>query len=245
MHTLLLVEDSPEVQVMVRGALGTQFHLVIVDQISSALAEIEKHHFDLMIIDIVLPDGNGFELCAQLKNMEKTRSTPVVFLTAKAETKDKVMGFALGADDYIAKPFDPLELRARIESKMRKLTDKVLDADYLVCGPIRLSMGFQKAFISENSAFREIDLTPNEFKLLYFFMRHEAYVLSRAQLLDSVWGHALNVTDRTIDTHICTLRKKLYPLGNMIESVFGEGYRFSTHQNYSLRAQPVNSSALL
>lgn len=227
MRRVLLIEDSAEVQIMVRGAIGQRYELLIAETAAAAEEYFEKTSFDLFLIDIMLPDGNGFELCAQLKNNEKTRDIPVIFLTTKNATKDKVMGFAIGADDYIAKPFDPLELRARVDSKMRKIIEKSLAEEYFICGPFRLSIPFQKVFLTEKTHQREIALTPNEFKLTYFFMRHEGHVLSRARLLEAVWGHDLHVNDRTVDSHVCSLRKKLNFQVQVIESVFGEGYRFS------------------
>jgi DNA-binding response OmpR family regulator len=226
MNRILLVEDSPEVQVMVRAALVNNFQLTIVDTIAKALDLIQQKSFDLFLIDVVLPDGNGFYLCAELRSSLKTKAIPVFFLTGKSDSKDKVMGFSIGADDYIVKPFDPLELRARISAKLKKITESQFAEEPIWKGNFRLDLSFQKAYFVENNEAEDLQLSPSEFRLFLHFIKHSGRVFSRDQLLSLVWGSSVHVSDRTVDAHVCNLRKKLSKKHNYIESVFGEGYRF-------------------
>lgn len=225
MEKILLVEDCLEVQVLVRGVLGKQYSLTTVGTVAGALNAIENSKFDLIIADIGLPDGDGFHLCNRLKDNDQTSDIPLIFLTTKGSLADKMTGFALGADDYIVKPFEPLELRARIVSKLKKSTG--INKEIVLKGNLKVNIPFQKVFVIEDEAETDLDLSPNEFRLIYYFLNHEGHVLSRGQLLQKVWGDNANVTERTVDSHVYTLRKKLKAHASYLESVFGEGYRFS------------------
>ena len=223
---ILLVEDCAEVQVLVRGVLGRQYSLTIVGTVGEALKAIDQVEFDLIVADIGLPDGDGFHLCSRIRGNELTSDVPLIFLTTRGSLADKITGFSLGADDYIVKPFEPLELRARIESKLKKSGKE--GGEVLSKGNLKVNVPFQKAFVVEGERDVDLDLSPNEFRLIYYFLHHEGHVLSRSQLLEKVWGGNANVSERTVDSHVYTLRKKLKNHAHFLESVFGEGYRFST-----------------
>lgn len=227
MQRVLLIEDGPEIQVMVRGSIGKLVNLTVVPTVAKAMECIEETVFDLFIIDIVLPDGNGFHLCTYLRSRDKTSGVPIIFLTNKSELKDKLMGFSLGADDYVVKPFDPLELRARVESKLKRTTELKKAEESIWLGNLKISIPFQRAFLVGSEKEKDLGLSPKEFGLLYYFVKHEGHILSREQLLEAIWGGSINVIDRTVDTHVCLLRRKLTECSHHIESVFGEGYRFS------------------
>lgn len=226
MKNILLVEDIEEVQILVQSILGSDFNITVASDVDSALQAAETINFDLFLIDVVLPTENGFHLCARLRSNAKTKMTPVIFLTSKSSIQDKIMGFSLGGDDYIVKPFDPMELKIRVQSKLKN-TNVYLETENLRKGSIKLNIPSQKAFLLKQNEEIELGLSPNEFKLLSYFLKHEGQVLTRSRLLDEIWGKKLNVTDRTVDTHIYQLRKKLQDQSQSIESVFGEGYRFS------------------
>lgn len=228
MKRILLVEDCEEIQIVVRGCLGNDYQLTCTSQASEALLLVESLKFDLIIIDIVLGEGNGFQLCTALRNQSSTSGIPIIFLSSKSDIKDKLMGFSLGGNDYMVKPFEPLELRARIEAKLNELDRK---AEYVQKFDLKINLPFQKAYLVSPDGEKELDLTPNEFKLLYYLVSREGHVFSREDLLGAIWRDKENVSDRTVDVHIYNLRKKLLGRAHYIKSVFGEGYRFETQTN--------------
>ena len=235
-HQILLVEDSKQVQLTVKSVLKNKYILKIADTTSAGLQELEQNSFSLIILDVHLPDGDGFKLCAQLKLQEKHRSTPVIFLSGKDQINDKVLGLSVGADDYIVKPFDLLEFQARVEARIRSVESARSSQDDVYVGSFHVNPGQQRIFIVEDSEERPIELTTLEFKLFYYLLRNEDIVLSREQILNEVWGHLPNVTDRTVDTHVYTLRQKLGTYASCIKSVQRVGYRYS-------QAKPTQAAA--
>lgn len=227
---VLLVEDSPDFQVLVRRTLSGEFDLTSVSTSAEALREVERRPYDLILLDVVLPDGDGFQLCSRFRGMESMSAVPIIFLTGKTGVTDKVTGFSLGADDYVVKPFEPLELLARVQAKLNRRPSKAAVEDQIVRGALRLDLPFQRASLSESGVEKALDLTPIEFKLLCYFARNEGRVLSRAQLLTAIWGESVYVLDRTIDKHVSTLRSKLGIASDCVETVPGSGYRFLTRQ---------------
>jgi len=228
MEYILLVEDSVEIQKLVIGTLGKRVEVIPALTVAEGLSLVEKYQFSLIIIDIMLPDGDGFQLCSALQSNEKTRGIPAVFLTGKEGITDKVMAFSLGADDYIVKPFQPLEFRARIEAKLKKYRERKEDQEIIQKEDLWISVPYQKAFLIEGTEKRDLGLTPIEFRLLLNLARRERQVFSRDQLLTAVWGDDVYITDRSIDTHISSLRKKLDKRAYYVQSVYGSGYLFST-----------------
>lgn len=181
----------------------------------------------LILLDIGLPDGNGLELCAELQGESPTREIPIIFLTGQGEVAHKVTAFAMGAEDYLVKPFSPLELKARLEARLKKLQNKNGSGSTICRGMLEIDAATQRVFRLEGSIRVAISLTPKEFKLLFHLARFEDRVFSRDQLLTLAWTDA-QVYDRTVDTHISAIRKKLGHLSEYIESISGEGYRFTT-----------------
>ena len=224
MKNILIVEDSPEVQLLVRGALGARDNLYFANSFTDAISLINRVNFDLALIDVGLPDGDGFQVCSILKANEKTEQTQIIFLTSRSNLADKLVGFSVGADDYILKPFEPLELRARIESRLKRNSSS---KNILIKGPLKLDLPCQKVYLLDQDQTRDLHVTPIEFRLLYFFWTHEGHILSRAQLLAGAWGADVSIAERSVDVHIHSLRRKLGPISNSIRSVFAEGYSFS------------------
>jgi DNA-binding response OmpR family regulator len=237
MFRILLVEDSPESQKLVTSCLGQAYDLVCASTCAEATSLVRNGQFDLILLDVMLPDGDGYQLCSLIQNNEGTRDIPIIFLTAKDSLPNKVMGFSLGADDYIVKPFDPLELRARVEAKLRRISRKKEASEIIQKGDIQVNIPFQRAYLLENGQKRDLGLTPIEFRLLLYFVQRLDQVLTREQLLLAVWGDDIHVSDRSIDTHVSKLRKKLSPKSDYIQSIYGTGYVFSISTQSNARVE--------
>ena len=224
-NNILLVEDSREIQLVIKNTLGNKFNTSCASTIDEAKKLLSSQEFQLILLDIGLPDGDGFTFCKELKSNNSYSQIPITFLTGKREPLDKVLGFSVGAEDYIVKPIEPLEFCARIESKLRIANERLQKEDIFTKGPFRISYSQQKLFASDNNNQEQaINLTTMEFRLFGYLLKNEEHVLSRDQILDKVWGNDANVTDRTIDTHIYTLRKKLGKLGKCVKSIPKVGY---------------------
>jgi DNA-binding response OmpR family regulator len=178
---------------------------------------------DLVILDIMLPGIDGLEICKILKSKPKTRSIPIIMLTAKAGEADVVVGLELGADDYVVKPFSPRELVARVKSILRRLHDTEGSEDIITHGPLSINADRYEVTVDGIS----IELTTTEFKILEVLSEHKGFVFSRDQLLKKkrLWGDDKLVYDRTIDVHIKNLREKLGKAGDMIKTIRGVGYK--------------------
>jgi two-component system alkaline phosphatase synthesis response regulator PhoP len=226
MHKILLVEDSTDAYHLIQRTLGTSIHLEWARSQREAALFLEAKNYDLVILDVMLPDGDGFQLCSVLQTHERWSTIPVVFLTARTSIPDRVLGFSVGADDFISKPFDPLELKARIEAKLRKRDQKMQQADILVQDALEINKRSQSAYLNEEGVSRELGLTPREFKILLMLAAKPNSVLSREEILNTAWGENIHVYNRSVDTHISKLRKKLGSKADYIQSAHGSGYRF-------------------
>lgn len=228
MPKLLVVEDSPEFQLMIKSALGRGLQLEVCSSLNEARQKVHSDSFDLILLDVVLPDGSGFEFCSELQNGERTQSVPVIFLSGQQTVKDKVLGLTLGAEDYVTKPFDPTELKARVDSKLRKNQIKAQDETTIERGPLKMNLPNYSAIMSVSGKDTKLDLTPIEYKILYRLAKNPGYILTRQQLIDAVWGVGAYIEDRSVDKHISSLRKKLGDFSNHIRTVSGLGYQFVT-----------------
>lgn len=228
MHKILLIEDDKFSQELVRRSLGDSYKMVYVTSLKKASSELLRHQFDLILLDLTLPDGDGFKFCSAVQNNQLTRKIPLIILTAKDDVDDKVMGFSLGADDYIVKPFHSKELRARIEGKIRKYKETQTSDELIMRGQIKIDVLRQKMYLNQGCEEIDLTLTPLEFKLLLFLAKNEDRVFTRNQLLMEVWGTDVIVTDRSIDTQISGLRKKMGSYSKCLQSIYGEGYRFTS-----------------
>jgi DNA-binding response OmpR family regulator len=230
MFEVLLADDAEDIHDLVRVALGDQYQVTSAYTIAQALGAIKEKRFDILLLDVTLSDGEGFQICAQARNTQETRQVPIIFLTARTEIAHKVTGFSLGADDYIQKPFDPLELNARVAAKLRRIDADRTRENVLTRGRLKIDLLRQAVTRQEDEGVAQtsVDLKPTEFKMLLHFMQNEEVVLSRQQLLDAIWGNATFIVDRTVDKHICSLRQKLGPCASYIQTVPSFGYKFST-----------------
>lgn len=225
MHSILLVEDTSECQLLVKNILHPYCEVSCASTASQAKEYMQKKKFDLVILDIILPDSDGFRLCTEFSSLKKEGNPSVIFLSSKSDLTDKLMGFNLGALDYIVKPFEPLELRARVFAKLKSIETEKQKNQILNVGKIKLILPFLKAFIVNLNKEIDLQLTPIEFKILYLLAKNKNQVFTRSRILQKVWGEEVYVSERTVDTHIYTLRKKLHTEEHIIVSIPGEGYR--------------------
>jgi len=204
MKKILIIEDEESVLMALEDDLRIDGY-----QVSSAkdglkgFSMAKEQGYDLIILDIMLPEMNGFEVCRQLRQTGIT--TPILILTAKSQEVDKVLGLELGADDYVTKPFSPRELRARVNALFRRVKQTQQGIDLYHFGNVNVDF---KKYEAEKEG-RPIYLTALEFALLHFLIKHKDQVVSRDSILDTVWGDDVYVYPRTIDTHIANLRKKI------------------------------------
>ncbi len=244
---ILVVEDSAESFQLVKRALGTGYMLECAPSLAEGVRMLNKIAYDLVLMDVMLPDGDGFGLCSILQSSDELKNIPIIFLTAKNSISDKVLGFQVGAEDFICKPFDPLELRARLESKLRKRERERHDSDIIRAGDLEINKSTQHVTIHEGSSPHRLDLTQIEFKLLVFLAKDPNVVFSRDEILNAVWGQSIHIYSRSVDTHISKLRKKLGHYDCYIESVHGTGYRFVNKavESTTMAAQMLAAAAPL
>lgn len=224
--SILVVEDEPAIQELVAYACSVQGHEVRrADSVLVARAAIDRELPDLVILDWMLPDQSGVELLRELRAHERTRSLPVIMLTARGAEADRVAGLDAGADDYVVKPFSPKELGARIKAVIRRGAPQ-LAGERLTVGPLAIDAARHEVSV----AGRPVKLGLAEFKLLRFLAGNPERVYSRAQLLDKVWGDHVFIEERTVDVHILRLRKALAAVdaAGLVQTVRGIGYRLGT-----------------
>lgn len=223
MYRVLLLEDSKECQTVIEKALSApDIQLVKAETIAQAATALKEINFDIALLDIVLPDGEGFQIFDQIK---KTMDIPVFFLTSIEEIDTKLAAFESGADDYLVKPVNPLEIRARVIMRLKK--NKQAAGATLQKGDLQVDMTSMKAFMNVNGNPQDLELTGKELKILVNLLKSEGQVQSRSDLVKTIWGEGVHVLSRTIDSHVCSLRKKMGSYGPCIESIPKVGYRFS------------------
>ena len=222
MERVLIVDDDPDIQRLVSYNLSQAgFQVLSASSGRTALDSVQKQPPDLIILDIMMPDVDGMEVCRTLRQRENSRRIPIIMLTARAEEVDRVVGFELGADDYVSKPFSPRELVLRVKSIFRRV--KVDHAQVIRIGTIQLFPERRQVFVGDHPA----TLTAKEFDLLHELMRAGGNVLTREFLMDKVWGYHGEATSRTLDTHVRRLREKLRDDGELVETVRSVGYRIA------------------
>lgn len=181
-----------------------------------------KNNPDLVILDLMLPDISGLDVCKEIRSNPVSKNTPVLMLTAKGEEVDRILGFELGADDYLVKPFSLRELTLRVAALLKRNVPLESDEN-IELGDLNIDLAAHRVFVESN----EVALTAKEFDLLVHLARHNGRVQTRDYLLEQIWGYSSDVTTRTVDTHIKRLRSKIGSFGNLIETVRSIGYRFN------------------
>ncbi len=234
---ILLVDDEPDITGTLEYNLRREgYETQVADTGQQALALARETPPDLVVLDLMLPDLSGTEVCRRLRQDDRTRGVLVLMLTARGDEIDRVVGFELGADDYVTKPFSVRELLLRIRALLRRNAPDAPRAetareDEVVFGRVRLDPPAHRAWVDDE----EVRLTALEFRLLATFIERKGRVQSRDALLNDVWSIHADVTTRTVDTHVKRLREKLGEAGHYIETIRGVGYRF--------RARPDEETA--
>jgi DNA-binding response OmpR family regulator len=219
----LVVEDDPNIAKLVQYNLEKNgFTVTVAPAGEDALEIVSKKNFDIVLLDIMLPGIDGLEVCKQIKKKPQYTGVPVIMLTAKGEEVDRIVGFELGVDDYIVKPFSPRELILRIKAILKRAHRKEETlSEFIHFG--KISVDIARHVVTLNK--KELELTPIEFNLLVLFIRRKGRVQSREVLLSEVWNIDSDITTRTVDTHVKRLRQKLGKIGDLIETVRGFGYK--------------------
>lgn len=223
MNPVLVVEDEKDIAELVEYHLKQSgFPVTVVFDGASALERVKKNRPTLIILDLMLPDMDGKDICRMLKSDPHTRTIPILMLTAKAEEIDRIVGFELGADDYVTKPFSPRELVLRVKAILKKREVDQEEAKVIQMGDLLIDLDRHQVSVSGKS----VQLTSIEFKLLVQLCLRKGRVQTREHLLNQVWGYTYEGYARTVDTHIRRLREKLGACGDYIETLRGVGYRF-------------------
>ncbi len=227
---LLLIDDDARLAAMVGDYLRNAGHQV---EVAGSLAEgrerLEAQPYDALVLDLMLPDGDGLDLCRELRANPRTRQLPLLMLTARGEPMDRILGLELGADDYLPKPFEPRELLARIKALLRRASPAV-DGDVLRFGRLEIDLGARVARLDG----RPCDLTSHQFDLLVVLAQSPGRVLSRDQIMDLLKGHPLEAFDRSIDVHISRIRAVIEDdpkAPRRVLTVRGAGYVFAKKQD--------------
>jgi DNA-binding response OmpR family regulator len=222
MARILVVEDEASIALALEDDLKKEgYDVEIVGDGDRACARALEAAFDLIVLDVMLPHKDGFDVCRDLRRARVR--TPILMLTAKTQEAEKILGLELGADDYVTKPYSPRELRARIKALLRRAADEL--PEVFRFGDVEVDFGRYEV----RRGGRLLEVTPTEFKLLAAFIRQRGRVLTRDQLLDLAWGQGVFVTDRVVDNQIANLRKKIEPKPSKpryLLNVRGVGYRF-------------------
>jgi two-component system phosphate regulon response regulator PhoB len=222
---IAIVEDESELASLIEYNLARHGYITeILSGARSTLKSLEQSRPDLILLDVMLPEVDGFELCRQIRQSPALGKTPVVFLTARSDEVDRVLGLEIGGDDYMTKPFSPRELIARVKAHLRR---EEMDAEpaTVQIGPFRLDRGARRVYLVD----RELALTSTEFNLLEYFLTHPGRAYNRDQLLEAVWGEQRYVTPRTVDVHVRRLREQIEEQPDnprYLTTVRGFGYRF-------------------
>lgn len=218
---ILVVDDESRMRKLVKDFL-TKFGYIVIEAAdgSEAMDKFYEHKdIGLIILDVMMPRMDGWSVCREVRNISKV---PIIMLTARSEEKDELLGFELGVDEYISKPFSPKILVARVEAILRRSQNKEED-NILEFAGIRLDKNAHMVLIEEES----IDLSYKEFELLTYFMENKGLALSREKILNNVWNYDYFGDARTIDTHVKKLRSKMGEKGNLIKTIWGLGYKLS------------------
>ena len=222
---ILIIEDEPDIRRNLEYNLSREgFSISTAASISEANTLLASTDYNLILLDLMLPDRSGLDLCKSIKSNSDTESIPIIILTAKDDEVDKVVGFELGADDYVTKPFSVRELILRVKAVLKRGSKKKEIVEVVrQFGDLKIDVDSHEVHVDDT----KINLTALEFRLLRQLVDTRGRVQSRDQLLSDVWGYSAEVTTRTVDTHVKRLREKLGPMGKYVHTIRGVGYKFA------------------
>jgi two-component system alkaline phosphatase synthesis response regulator PhoP len=226
---ILVVDDDREIVRLVRAYLEKEhYQVLIANDGQTALHMVRREHPNLVVLDLMLPDRDGWEITRTIRNDSTLHSIPIIMLTARIEDTDKIVGLELGADDYITKPFNPREMVARVRSVLRRSQgdDNFKKDTILQCGALLMDIGRREVIMDTHP----VDLTVTEFELLRALMEHPGYAMTRADLIERSLGYDYESVERSLDSHIKNLRKKIEPdprHPTYIQTLYGVGYRLA------------------
>ncbi len=240
MPSILIVDDESDIrEVLAYNLIAAGFEVIQAGTAADALERARAQKPDLVLLDLMLPDGSGLDVCRILKSSIETRDIQVIMVTAKGEEIDRVVGFELGADDYVVKPFSTRELLLRVQAILRRRSPTTAPSLSTIGGPTRFG-----CLLFDREAHRawvddaEVQLTALEFRLLSTLYDRRDRVQARGTLLQDVWGANADMATRTVDTHVKRLREKLGAAGDYIETVRGVGYRFVADPAAAVPSEP-------
>jgi DNA-binding response OmpR family regulator len=227
MKKILVLEDD-RVQIdLVSSILKDDYSLVFANRIEDADDLLLQHSFDMFMIDLGLPDGNGLNFCTKIRNDKTYQKIPIFIISSNTDVYTKIASLELGADDYITKPVHPIELKTKVKNKFKRLEDEMGASNFYKTDKFHIDYEKRRLLIElKDNEVREIELTNKEFDLFALLAKNEGRVFSRQDLIDKAWSKNINITDRVVDTHIASVRKKIAPYGDYISSEYGIGYKF-------------------
>jgi DNA-binding response OmpR family regulator len=223
---ILFIEDTPECQLILQSVLK-DYHTVTCSDLQAAQLAIKDGPLAAIILDIELPDGDGLRFLAEIPEAQK-KQTAIFIISSKTALANKAMAFTYGADDFIAKPFDPIELKLRVDAKIRKMSDHLHQAENFKIEDLTANVAEQRLYHESGGQTKHINFTSLEFRIFVFLSKNRNKVISRDEIINHIWGGKVYITDRTVDAHIAHIRKKITASKVKIETIFGTGYKLKT-----------------
>lgn len=222
---ILFIEDTPECQMILQNILK-DYKTIGCSSLYEAHHALKLGPFSAIILDIELPDGDGLRFLAEIPEAQKHQAA-IFIISSKTALANKAMAFTYGADDFISKPFDPIELKLRIDAKIRKLTEQQNQSSNYKVEDLTVNVAEQKLYLEKSGTNTPISFTSLEFRIFAFLSKHKNKVISREEIINHIWGGKVYITDRTVDAHIAHIRKKIQPSRVKIETIFGTGYKLT------------------
>lgn len=223
---ILFVEDTPETQLILQSLLK-DYKVITCVSLEEATRSLNHGPFAAIILDIELPDGDGLRFLAECPDAIKKQAA-IFIISGKNALANKAMAFTYGADDFISKPFDPIEVKMRIDAKIRKMSEQNSSNENFKIEDLMVNVAEQRLYLENENEAVQINFTSLEFRIFTFLSKNRDKVISRDEIINHIWGGRVHITDRTVDAHIAHIRKKIAPSRVKIETVFGSGYKLIT-----------------
>lgn len=222
---ILYIEDTQECQLILQNILK-DYQVIICNSLKEAETTLKTGPFEAIILDIELPDGDGLRFLAEIPEVQK-KQTAIFIISSKTALANKAMAFTYGADDFIGKPFDPIELKLRVDAKIRKIQEQAHQSENFTIEDLMVNVAEQRLYHETAGKTTHINFTSLEFRIFTFLSKNKNKVISRDEIINHIWGGRVYITDRTVDAHIAHIRKKIQSSRVKIETVFGTGYKLT------------------